>query len=92
MNAFEWDYTGMYFMVVLLGSQKGFLLGFYVDFYRPNKSHLPFKDLGFIGMSIGPPYGFIMRLFEDRCEESKGVDGILKDLYKDSSWNSTGFP
>ena len=32
---------------------KGFLWGFYIDFYRPNKSHLPFKDLGSIGMYIG---------------------------------------
>ena len=35
---------------------------------------------------------FILWVFEDRCKDSKGVDGILKDLYKDSSWNSIGFP
>ena len=39
-----------------------------------------------------PPYGFILGLFEGRCKDSKGIDGILKDLYKDSSLISTGFP
>ena len=72
---------------------KGFLWRFYIDFYRPNKSHLPFKDPGSIGMSTGPhPYGFILGVFEDRCKDSKGIEGILKDFYKDSSWNSIGFP
>ena len=33
---------------------KGFLFRFHIDFYRPNKSHLPFKDPGSIGMSTGP--------------------------------------
>ena len=33
---------------------KDFLWRFYIDFYRPNKSHLPFKDPGSIGMSTGP--------------------------------------
>ena len=36
--------------------------------------------------------GFILGLCEDRCEDSKGIDAILKNLYKDSSWNSIGFP
>ena len=36
--------------------------------------------------------GFILGLCEDRCKDSKGIDGILKDLYKDSSWISIGFP
>ena len=35
---------------------------------------------------------FILGLCEDRCKDSKGIDGILKDLYKDSSWISIGFP
>ena len=39
-----------------------------------------------------PPCGFILGLFEDRCKDSKWIDGILKDLYKDSSGNSIGFP
>ena len=39
-----------------------------------------------------PPYGFILGLFEDRCKDSKGIDRSLKDFYKDSSWNSIGFP
>jgi hypothetical protein len=29
-----------------------------VFFAKSNNIHLPFKDLGSIGMSIGPPYGF----------------------------------
>ena len=36
--------------------------------------------------------GFILGLCEDPCKDSKGIDGILKDLYKDSSWLSIGFP
>ena len=59
-----------------------------VFFAKSNSSHLPFKDLGPIRMSIGPHMdskGFILDLFEDRCKDSKGIDGILKDLYKDSS-------
>ena len=36
--------------------------------------------------------GFILGFCEDRCKDSKGIDGILKDLYKDSSWISIGFP
>jgi len=36
--------------------------------------------------------GFILGFCEDRCKDSKGIDGILKDLYKDSSWISKGFP
>ena len=66
-----------------------------VFFAKSNNIHLPFKDLGSIGMSIGPPMGskgFILGFCEDRCEDSKGIDGILKNLYKDSSWISIGFP
>jgi len=29
-----------------------------VFFAKSNNIHLPFKDLGSIGMSIGPPFGF----------------------------------
>ncbi len=36
--------------------------------------------------------GFISGLCEDRCEDSKGIDGILKDFYEDPSWNPIGFP
>ena len=36
--------------------------------------------------------GFILGLCEDRCEDSKGIDGIIKNLYKDSYWISIGFP
>ena len=64
-----------------------------VFFAKSNNIHLPFKDLGSIGMSIGPPMGskgFILGFCEDRCKDSKGIDGILKDLYKDSSWISIG--
>ena len=32
---------------------KGISMG--ILYCRPNKSHLPFKDPGSIGMSIGPP-------------------------------------
>ena len=72
---------------------KGFLWGFYIDLERLNKSNLPFKGICSIGMSVGsPPYGFMFGLFEDRCKDSKGTDGFLKDLFKDSSWNSIGFP
>ena len=63
-----------------------------VSLQKINNIHLPFKDLGSIGMSIGPPYGFCFGLFEDRCKDSKGIDGILKDSHKDSSCNSIGFP
>ena len=59
-----------------------------VFFAKSNSSHLPFKDLGSIRMSIGPHMdskGFILGFAEDRCKDSKGIDGILKDLYKDSS-------
>ena len=62
---------------------------------KSNNIHLPFKDLGSIGRSIGHPYGFkgiYIKFFEDRCKDSKGVDGILKESYKDFSWNSIGFP
>ena len=72
---------------------KGFLWRFYIDFYRPNKSHLPFKDPGYFGnVYRAPPYGFALGLFEDRCKVSKGIDWIPKDSYKDLSWNSLGFP
>ena len=54
--------------------KKGFLWGFYIDFYRPNKSHLPFKDLGSIGMSIGPLH---IDLYWDYL---KIVARILKEL------------
>ena len=47
---------------------------FYIDFYRPNKSHLPFKDLGSIGMSTGPLH---MDLYWD-CLQI--VVKILKEL------------
>ena len=30
--------------------------------------------------------------WEDRCKDSKGIERSLKDFYKDSSWNSIGFP
>ena len=53
---------------------EGFLWGFYIDFYRPNKNQLPFKDLGSIGMSIGPPH---MDLYWDCL---RVVVRILKDL------------
>ena len=62
---------------------------------KSNNIHLPFKDLGSIGMSIGPPMGskgFILGFCEDRSEGSKGIDAILKNLYKDSYWISIGFP
>ena len=36
--------------------------------------------------------GFILGFVEDRCEDSKGIEAILKNLYKDSSWISIGFP
>ena len=36
--------------------------------------------------------GFILGFCEDRCEDSEGIDGTLKSLYKDSSWISIGFP
>ena len=55
-----------------------------VFFAKSNIIHLPFKDLGSIGMSIGaPPYGFILEISEDSCKDSNGIDGILKDSYKD---------
>ena len=61
-----------------------------IDFFRSNKSHLPFKDPGSIRMPIGPLH---MDLYwEDRCKDSKGIDRSFKDFYKDSSWNSIGFP
>ena len=53
---------------------KGFLWRFYIDFYRPSKSHLPFKDLGSIGMSTGPLH---MDLHWDYLEI---VVRILKEL------------
>ena len=57
-------------------------------FAKIHNIHLPFKDLGSIRMSIGPHVdskGFILGFVEDRCKDSKGIGGILKDLYKDSS-------
>jgi len=57
-----------------------------VFFAKSNNSHLPFKDLGSIGMSTGPPMdskGCILGFFEDRCKDSKGIDGFLNDSYKD---------
>ena len=53
---------------------KGFLLGFYIDSFRPHKSHLPFKDPGSIRMSIGPLH---MDLYLDYL---KIVVRILKEL------------
>jgi len=53
---------------------KGFLWRFYIDFYRPNKIHLLFKDPGSIGMSTGPLH---MDLYWD-CLQI--VVKILKEL------------
>ena len=36
--------------------------------------------------------GFILGFCDDRCEDSKRIDGVIKHLYKDSSWISIGFP
>ena len=58
---------------------KGFLWGFYIDLFRSNKSHLPFKDPGSIRMPIGPLH---MDLYwEDRCKDSKGIDKSFKDFF-----------
>ena len=36
--------------------------------------------------------GFIVGFCDERCEDSKGIDGIIKHLYNDSSRISIGFP
>ena len=59
-----------------------------VFFAESNNVHLPFKDMDSIGISIGPHMdskGFTLGFFEDRCKDSKGIDGFLKDLNTDSS-------
>ena len=64
-------------------------------FATSNNVHLPFKGMDSIGISIGPHMdskGFILGFVEDRCKDSKGIDGFLKDLYKDYSWISIGIP
>ena len=64
-------------------------------FATSSNVRLPFKDMDSIGISIGHPMDsteFILGFFEERCKDSKGMDEILKDLYKDSSWISIGIP
>ena len=64
-----------------------------VLFAKSNDIHLPFKDMDSTDISIGPCMDskrFLLGFFEDCYQDSEGVEWILKDSHKDSSWLFSG--
>ena len=60
-----------------------------VFFAKSNDIHLPFKDMDSTDISIGPRMDskrFQWGFFGDCYQDSEGIEWILKDSHKDSSW------